>query len=197
MFRKGLIFLTFLLCSVVEAAPELVLPKTYPVLYVDFVQERVIEGLKKPITSKGIMILAEKEGIYWHQKTPFNMTMLLTQSKMTNQVEDGPKEVITAKNNPLLFQFNHLLSALFTMDVNQIEKFFQITNIQTFADRQEITLKPITAPVDKIFRSISLVINDNITAVTLIDMQGDVTRLSFSDHLGMPTFKGQDAQLFK
>lgn len=173
------------------------LPVKYPVLYVDFKQERIIHGLTKPIVSEGSMIVYENEGLFWNQATPFAMTLLLTETKMVNQVKNGKKEIISAKDNPALFQFNHLLSALFSMDTDLIAQYFKIQSVQKKGQTDIITLKPISSPIDKIFGEIVLNINQDIQKVTLVDLQGDSTHLYFNNHDGRNSLKAEDVEIFK
>lgn len=173
------------------------LPMSYPVLYADFTQERLIQGLKNPITSEGTMIVSQKEGLFWKQRSPFAMTMQLTPKKMVSQVGNGRKEIITAKDNPMLFQFNHLLSALFTMNVDAIAQYFAVESIVNSHKGEVITLKPITSPVDKIFKNIILTIKEDIQSVILIDLQGDRTELYFHNHEGLSSLKEQDVKIFQ
>lgn len=202
MFKKYLILLLLIVIgnsfNTSFAATDLHLPQSYPVLYVDFQQERSIEGLKKPIVSDGKMIISMTDGLFWQQLMPFEMTMLITPQKMVNQIGNGRKEIITAKDNPALFQFNHLLSSLFTMDTNSIAKYFKIASVTPHLNGNTIILEPITAPVDKIFKTITLTINNNnISSVELIDLQGDSTTLTFKNHEGYSSLKGQDVQIFQ
>ena len=179
------------------SATNFKLPKSYPVLYVDFTQKRIIEGLQKPIISEGFMIISIKDGLFWNQASPFPMTMQLTPKKMVSQVANGPQEIITAKDNPMLFQFNHLLSALFTMNSETIAEYFSIESITESPKGEVITLKPLTAPVDKIFKEIILTIQDDIHSIILVDLQGDHTQLLFRNHEGFETLKPQDLNIFQ
>ena len=81
----------------------------HPVISADFVQKRSLQGMKKPIISSGNFIVSTEKGLYWSQISPFNLTMVLTKDKLLQQIEKGQPEILTAKRNPQIFQFNQYL----------------------------------------------------------------------------------------
>lgn len=59
------------------------------------------------------MLIARDNGLLWDQKAPFPMTLLLDDKRMVQIVNGQSPQTITADTNPQMFQFNHLLRALF------------------------------------------------------------------------------------
>ncbi|OYQ73359.1 outer membrane lipoprotein carrier protein LolA [Wohlfahrtiimonas sp. G9077] len=196
MFKSLSIILIALTSLCMQALAMPTLPTAFPVLSADFKQVRTIEGLPQPIISSGQMIIAEKHGLYWQQQTPFMLSILFTPKQMVQQIEHGKKEVITAKNNPMLFQFNQLLSALFTMDPRVIEQYFTVTERTEKKGLQTFVLTPKTAPFNQIFRSITLVHDQFIREVALKDQQNDVTHLYFTHHKTADALSDFDAKYF-
>lgn len=162
------------------------------VVRADFTQDRYINGLTSPIHSTGKMIISKELGLWWQQNTPFAMTLKMNQQRMEQRIEDQTPEIITAEKQPQLFQFNHLLTAIFTADKEMLENNFDITvteqnNIWT------LTLKPKLAPLNKIFKQIILSGKSYLEKVTINDMQNDKTELTFKNH--KTTKLSQDEQL--
>lgn len=162
------------------------------VVRADFTQDRYINGLTSPIHSTGKMIISKELGLWWQQNTPFAMTLKMNQQRMEQRIEDQTPEIITAEKQPQLFQFNHLLTAIFTADKEMLENNFDITvteqnNIWT------LTLKPKLAPLNKIFKQIILSGKSYLEKVTINDMQNDKTELTFNNH--KTTKLNQDEQL--
>ncbi|MCX8661858.1 outer membrane lipoprotein carrier protein LolA [Gilliamella sp. B2911] len=162
------------------------------VVRADFTQDRHINGLTSPIHSTGKMIISKELGLWWQQNTPFAMTLKMNQQRMEQRIEDQTPEIITAEKQPQLFQFNHLLTAIFTADKEMLENNFDITvteqnNIWT------LTLKPKLAPLNKIFKQIILSGESYLEKVTINDMQNDKTELTFKNH--KTTKLNQDEQL--
>ncbi len=102
------------------------------------------------------MLIARDKGLLWDQTSPFPMQLLLDDKRMVQAINGQPPQTITAENNPQMFQFNHLLRALFRADRKVTEDNFRVE----FADKGEgqwtLRLTPITTPLDKIFLPASI-----------------------------------------
>ncbi|MDN5681296.1 MAG: outer membrane lipoprotein carrier protein LolA, partial [Ewingella sp.] len=81
------------------------------VLRAQFEQLRSISGMSQPLKSSGNLLIAQKNGLWWQQEKPFSLTLLLTESRMVQTMQGQPPQVVTADNNPQMFQFNSLLTA--------------------------------------------------------------------------------------
>ena len=87
-----------------------------PVVRAHFEQVRTIKDMPQPLRSQGEMLIARDSGLLWDQKAPFPMTLLLDDKRMVQAINGQPPQTVTADNNPQMFQFNHLLRALFQAD---------------------------------------------------------------------------------
>lgn len=160
---------------------DLQLKLSHPVITADFIQKRSLQGMAKPIVSSGSFIVSAEKGLYWSQVSPFQLTMVLTQDKLFQQVENGKPMIITAKGNPQVFQFNQLLSSLFSMNVQAVNKYFN-TDLKEKNSDWVLVLHPKKEPMNKIFKEIILQGNHFINSVELLDQQGDSTYIQFSHH---------------
>lgn len=127
-----------------------------PVIRADFIQTRTISGMRQPLVSHGQMLIAREQGLWWHQQTPFVMTLLLDDKRMVQSLSGQKPQVITADSNPQMFQFNHLLRALFQSRPESAERELQ-RGLQRSRQRSStLELTPKAAPLNKIFNRISL-----------------------------------------
>lgn len=191
-FATTLLFTFSTITSAITLSDIQLLFSKNQVVRADFTQDRYINGLTSPIHSTGKMIISKELGLWWQQNTPFAMTLKMNQQRMEQRIEDQTPEIITAEKQPQLFQFNHLLTAIFTADKEMLENNFDITvteqnNIWT------LTLKPKLAPLNKIFKQIILSGKSYLEKVTINDMQNDKTELTFKNH--KTTKLNQDEQL--
>ena len=104
-----------------------------PVIRAHFDQTRTIKDLPQPLRSQGQMLIARDQGLLWDQTSPFPMQLLLDDKRMVQVINGQPPQIITAENNPQMFQFNHLLRALFQADRKVLEQNFRVE----FADKGE------------------------------------------------------------
>lgn len=151
-----------------------------PVIRANFVQVRTISGMAQPLVSRGQLLIAQQQGLWWQQNTPFAMTLILDDQRMVQRLSGQPPQVITADSNPQLFQFNHLLRALFQAD----EKVLRENFILDFQDKGEgnwqLGLIPKAAPLNKIFNRIDLQGGAFLNRIQLDDKQRDKTEITLS-----------------
>lgn len=153
-----------------------------PVIRAHFEQTRTIKDLPQPLRSQGEMLIARDQGLLWDQKAPFPMLLMLDDTRMVQQVNGQQAQVVTAENNPQMFQFNHLLRGLFQADRKTLEQNFRLDFQDKGEGRWSLRLTPTTTPLDKIFASIDLAGQTYLEAITLNDKQGDLTTIALSRH---------------
>lgn len=153
-----------------------------PVVRAHFDQTRTIKDLPQPLRSQGEMLIARDTGLLWDQKTPFPMLLILNDKRMVQVINHQPAQVITAENNPQMFQFNHLLRALFQADRKVLEQNFRIDFQDKGQGRWTLRLTPTTTPLDKIFATIDLAGQTWLESIQLNDKQGDRTDIALSQH---------------
>lgn len=153
-----------------------------PVVRAHFEQVRTIKDMPQPLRSQGEMVIARDSGLLWDQKAPFPMTLLLDDKRMVQTINGQPPQTITADNNPQMFQFNHLLRALFQADRKVLEDNFRID----FKDQGEgcwsLVLTPTTTPLNTLFTTLDLGGATYLESVRLNDKQGDRTDITLSRH---------------
>ncbi|EPK7359395.1 LolA family protein [Kluyvera cryocrescens] len=151
-----------------------------PVVRAHFTQTRTIKDLPQPLKSAGNMLIARDRGLLWDQTSPFPMQLLLDDKRMVQAINGQPPQIITAENNPQMFQFNHLLRALFQADRKVLEENFRVEFADLGAGRWTLRLTPITTPLDKIFATIDLAGSTYLDTIQLNDKQGDRTDIVLS-----------------
>ncbi|KFB99304.1 putative transmembrane protein [Trabulsiella guamensis ATCC 49490] len=153
-----------------------------PVIRAHFAQTRTIKDMPQPLRSQGQMLIARDTGLLWDQTSPFPMMLMLDDTRMVQRINGQSPQVITAENNPQMFQFNHLLRALFQADRKVLEQNFQVDFQDKGDGRWTLRLTPITTPLDKIFATIDLAGKTYLEAIQLNDKQGDRTHIILSQH---------------
>ncbi|MDC9605381.1 outer membrane lipoprotein carrier protein LolA [Xenorhabdus griffiniae] len=169
-----------------------------PIVRANFTQIRQIQGIPHPLSSSGQMLVSQHKGLWWHQQKPFPLTLLLDDNHMVQVMPGQTPQVITADSNPQLFQFNHLMRALFQADRAVLEENFNIEFSDLGQEKWRLILTPKTSPLDKLFTAITLNGQTHLDAILLTDRQSDRTELSFSHHQLTPeTLSHEEEQYFK
>ena len=153
-----------------------------PVIRAHFDQTRTIKDLLQPLRSQGQMLIARDQGLLWDQTSPFPMQLLLDDKRMVQVINGQPPQIITAENNPQMFQFNHLLRALFQADRKVLEQNFRVEFADKGEGRWTLRLTPTTTPLDKIFNTIDLAGQTYLESIQLNDKQGDRTDIALTQH---------------
>ena len=153
-----------------------------PVIRAHFDQTRTIKDLPQPLRSQGQMLIARDQGLLWDQTSPFPMQLLLDDKRMVQVINGQPPQIITAENNPQMFQFNHLLRALFQADRKVLEQNFHVEFADKGKGRWTLRLTPTTTPLDKIFNTIDLAGQTYLESIQLNDKQGDRTDIALTQH---------------
>lgn len=152
-----------------------------PIIRADFVQTRTISGMAQPLVSHGNLLIAQQQGLWWHQSTPFVMTLLLDDKRMVQTLNNQPPQVITSDSNPQMFQFNHLLRALFQADEKVLKENFTLDFQDNGNQRWTLGLTPKAAPLNMIFNRIDLAGSEFLERIDLDDKQGDKTHIQLSN----------------
>ncbi|RYM71114.1 LolA family protein [Serratia liquefaciens] len=157
-----------------------------PVLRAEFEQQRSISGMVKPLKSSGELLISQQKGLWWAQQKPFPLTLLLDDKRMVQTLAGQPPQVITADNNPQMFQFNHLLTALFHADSQALEQNFALQFTDLGHNHWRLVLTPKTTPLDKLFKRITLNGEQYLETIDIDDMQSDATHIRFFNQRTVP-----------
>ena len=141
-----------------------------------FEQEKQVAGLSQPLKASGELLLVRDQGLWWQQQKPFPLTLVLTPTRMVQQMAGQPATVI---DNPQLLEFSQMLLALFGSDEATLSRYFSIDFDSTEAGWQ-LVLVPTLAPLDKVFASLTLSGQGQLDQLLIADKQGDSTRIRFT-----------------
>ncbi len=165
-----------------------------PTVRAEFTQERMIKGMQKPLKSSGKLIISREKGLWWQQQKPFPLTLVLDDKRMVQVMAAQAPQTITAESNPQMFQFNHLLRALFQADRAVLEQNFALDFSSQANDQWALILTPKTSPLDKLFNTITLRGGIYLENIVLDDRQGDSTTIFFTQQRLTPEALSHDEQ---
>lgn len=165
-----------------------------PVVRADFSQLRTIKGMAQPLKSSGQLLIARDKGLWWQQAKPFPLTLVLDEKRMVQVMNGQPPEIVTADSNPQMFQFNHLLRALFQADRKVLEQNFALDFHDLGHDQWRLVLTPTTSPLDKLFNNITLQGGAYLDSIQLNDRQGDRTDITLSNQRLTPVHLTDEEQ---
>ncbi|MEZ8302992.1 outer membrane lipoprotein carrier protein LolA [Vibrio splendidus] len=177
----------------------------------EFTQTRNMEMFAQPLTSQGTFLLDKSNGLLWTQTTPFPVSLVLTDNKLSQRFAEQPAKIITDKENPMAFYFSHIFLSVFHGDTQKLQEQFslsfepaieQSSNASANASSQDtrwtLTLKPKSAPMNAVFEAITLQGENDIERIELREIRGDSTVIEFSQLSHLPeVLSDAEAQQFQ
>ncbi|MBY5944741.1 outer membrane lipoprotein carrier protein LolA [Photobacterium rosenbergii] len=170
-----------------------------PIVRGHFTQLRSMEMLKAPLESAGEFLLAKDMGLQWNQTAPFPVKLVLTESKLSQQFGGGETQVVDAEDNPMVFYFSHVFLSLFSGDTSELNAQFDMSLSE--ADNSggwTLVLTPKSAPLNAVFQTIELSGAQYINELTLKEVRGDKTEITFFDQAAAePVLTAEESRGFK
>lgn len=151
----------------------------------DFVQSRHLEMFDQPLSSQGQFTLSKSRGLLWQQASPFPVSLVLTEDKLRQTFAGQAPQIITAKENPMAFYFSHVFLAVFHGDTAALEEQFAV-DFKVDTGNWTIALTPNQAPLNAVFKQITLTGRDDIEHLELHELRGDKTDIFFSNQTSEP-----------
>lgn len=154
-----------------------------------FTQTRNMEMFAQPLTSQGTFLLDKSSGLLWTQATPFPVSLVLTDNKLSQRFADQPAKIITDKENPMAFYFSHIFLSVFHGDTQTLQEQFSLSfepaNEPSSGGSAEntlwtLTLTPKSSPMNAVFEAITLQGHNDIERIELKEIRGDSTVIEFS-----------------
>lgn len=158
----------------------------YPLVRGKYTQQKTLKMFKQPLRSSGHFLLSGTQGLQWSQMQPFPVSLVLTKDKLSQQFSNAPPQIISVKNQPLVFYFSHLFLSVFKGDMTALSTQFKM---QLKGDNKNwyLSLMPRNAPLNKVFKQINVSGGNYIEQLLLIELSGDTTKITFSNQHSTPS----------
>ncbi len=154
----------------------------------EFTQQRHLEMFAEPLSSQGTFVISKDNGLLWQQATPFPVNLVLTENKLRQAFAGQDAQVITAEENPMAFYFSRIFLAVFQGDTNELTREFGLDLKTQEGNETQWTLKliPKQAPLNSVFKHIEIEGSSDINRLSLVELRGDKTDITFSQHNHQP-----------
>lgn len=150
------------------------------VLEAHFTQKRHLNGIPKPIESKGQMILWEGNGLVWSTMTPFPNTICIT-GKGLFQIENQNKiPLIKAGNESAIFE---MLGGVFNIKDLKELKGFSLETLTGDSTPWKIRLTPQNSQVINFIKTLEIEGDEQISKLVIIRPNGDFDEIEIKDHI--------------
>lgn len=152
-------------------------------LKADFVQERHLTGIPKPIISTGEIVVWKDKGLLWNTKTPFS-SMLLVSAKGLFQIDKGKKTPIVqagqSSGDRTIF---NTLGNVFAGDFSEGVQGFEIKMLPESQNQWHIHLSPVYTEIRNFIRAIDITGSTYISEVKISRPNGDHDVIRVKNHM--------------
>ena len=139
----------------------------------EFVQQKFLRALEKPLTSRGAFVLAKGHGLLWLLKTPLQQDYRIDEQGIARR-EAGGWQAIPQRSASA--QQNRLFLAVLGGDSSGLQRDFELA-LQGDAQHWQLTLTPRALLLKQIFNSIRIDGGALVQRIVLNETQGDRTEL--------------------
>lgn len=156
----------------------------YPVLRAEFTQEKQMAAFKKPLLTRGRLVLARGEGVVWQINTPLKLTYVMSERRIIEIAADGRATVRSAKDLPGIDQVGRVFRALLGANLDALADTFSVSQEGT-PDAWRFVLTPKPGPVSQFMRRIRLSGSRYVDRIVIEETNGDTTSIvfhSFTEH---------------
>ncbi len=147
-----------------------------------FIQLRHLKVLSRPLISRGNFVFHRQSGVRWAVIEPFPSVMIANASGVSWQGEQA---------QPLTAGFGQLLRALLTLDVEQLQRNFEISG-DPDGDEWRLVLTPRNQQWKKAIAEIQLRGSEYVSRVDVQEAKGDSVRVQFTEIRFQPLLSAQE-----
>jgi len=144
---------------------------SYPVVRAEFVQERTVASLSKPVVSTGRLVFS-REGLTWQVETPVKAVMTFS--------ADGASDGGAAQA-----EMGRLVRALVAGDLRELRQSFDIEP-RGDLERWTLQLKPRTLELAQYLRGIALGGGQHLEAIDVVEASGDRLKVRMKNFVVTP-----------
>jgi hypothetical protein len=140
-----------------------------------FTHRKHLREIPKPLTATGEFVFARELGVYWHTQKPFDSVVVLTPQGILEKAEGTQTLHLSADEQPAVRVIASVFLALFTLDMNTLEKNFRLFSEGETAGRWTIALEPRGGAIANVFVHATVSGTRDVEQVVLTDAHGDRT----------------------
>jgi len=132
---------------------------SYPVVRADFVQERTVASLTKPVTSSGRMVLSREQGLLWDIEAPVKAALVYS----VNGAADG---------GAVQAEMSRLIRAIIAADLSELRSTFEVEP-RGDLERWTLHLRPKAREAAQYLRGIELAGGKHLESIGIVEASGD------------------------
>ncbi|MQT60515.1 outer membrane lipoprotein carrier protein LolA [Pseudomonas sp. FSL R10-0399] len=149
------------------------------VIHGDFIQEKHLRALPKPLTSTGTFVLAKDHGLLWQLNTPLKQDYRITALGIARR-NGSEWQMLPGKSAGA--EQNRLFLAVLQGDSSGLQRDFEL-RLQGQPTQWTLTLTPRSLLLKQVFTQINIDGGERVQRIELQETQGDSTVLKLQNSI--------------
>lgn len=164
-----------------------------PVVSGRFEQHKTLRALRRPLVSRGELVVVRGQGIVWQVTAPYQAAVALRSDRIVERDGEGRQRVRDAQDVPGLFHVGQLLQALLQGEYQALTQYFDVAAAGTL-ETWRVTLQPKPALAGAL-TALTAKGGVFLEEVTVEEANGDRTVIVFTGMQGGNTVPDQAAEM--
>jgi hypothetical protein len=148
----------------------------------NFIQEKHLRALPKPLISKGRFVLAKEFGLLWLLDSPLKQDYRISPAGIARRDANGWQLL---PNKSAGAEQNRLFLAVLQGDSSGLQRDFELS-LTGDAKAWQLTLTPRSLLLQQVFKQINIDGGELVQRIELLETQGDSTLLKMIDSQSVP-----------
>jgi Outer membrane lipoprotein carrier protein LolA-like len=144
----------------------------------DFVQEKRLVGISRPLKGRGSFVVDRERGVLWRTEAPFKSVLKITRREIVQS--DGSQVLmhLAADQEPAVKAVSAVLFATFSADLSALAQYFSFAGDAGGA-AWHLVLRPKDAGLARLISSLELAGEHDVRRVDLTAASGDLLHIEF------------------
>ena len=167
----------------------------YPVVRAEFIQNKQMPALKRPLVTSGRLVFSRRYGVLWQIEQPYRMSYVLGEERIVEIAADGTRRERGLRDVPGLAQVGRVFRAMLGANTSALREIF-VVRVQGGPDKWEIDLTPRQAQLAQFLSGLQLSGGRFVESLSISETGGDMTQIRFRNTQSASAPSEVELQLF-
>jgi hypothetical protein len=167
----------------------------YPVVRAEFIQNKQMPALKRPLVTSGRLVFSRRHGVLWQIEQPYRMSYVLGEEHIIEIAADGTRRERGLRDVPGLAQVGRVFRAMLGANTGVLRELFEVS-VQGDPDKWDIELKPRQVQLTHFLSGLQLSGGHFVENIRLSEPGGDTTQIRFRNMYVASVPNEAELQLF-
>lgn len=162
----------------------------------NFTQQKKLANSPRSFNSSGQIVFVKQTGVLWQIKNPVQADLIMTQMAVVQKTANTQSKIRLDQNQ--YAGIAHVFLQLMSGNETALKQNFEILNVSQTGQNWQISLKPKSAMMQKLFVKIDVSGGQFVQKMTVYEKNNGSTMIQFSSQKTTPNqLNGQENALFQ